>query len=60
MAYEDGWIFKNDYCIDTEWHLLSYEWLNILYELSQYLGGYYSSSDLTTFWKYYSQVASED
>jgi len=27
MAYEDGWIYENDYGIDAEWHLLSFEFL---------------------------------
>ena len=27
-AYEDGYIYKNDYGVDREWQLLSYEFLN--------------------------------
>jgi len=57
MAFEDGSYFEDDYGIDAEWHLLSFEFLTQLYEFSQYLGGNATLSSLTTFWKYYGLVS---
>ena len=33
-AYEDGWLYKSTFGVDTQWQLVSYEFLNQLSEFA--------------------------